>query len=442
MEISLTEMLQARENRAFRQLKLLGEYKKPLLSFTMNIAGPIKDSEAIRRGFEIGLRDITRLLAVEKIPCLHSEQIRESTGWEEMMVLSAPAEKIKSLTTELEEATPLGRLFDMDVLDENGEKLSRGIPRRCLICGEVAQACARSRTHSVEELQKKTNEILEEAILDDDSDFAAQMALQSLMYEVAVTPKPGLVDCANNGSHRDMDIFTFQRSIAALAPYFSECVRIGRNTRGLKPCDTLSAMRFCGKMAEGRMFAATNGVNTHKGAVFSMGLLCGALGRLDRSEWKSPEKILTVCADMSSELMGDFDNAENTIGQNLYREYGITGIRGQAAAGYPAVLNTGLPKLEEGLARGINFNESACAALLAMTAQTVDTNMIHRGGIEAQRRKAEEIAALLEKEPFPKRETLEKLDKDFITENLSPGGCADLLSMTFMLWLLKGEKDV
>lgn len=438
MEVSLTEILAARERRAAEQQELRRRFGRPVVCFTMNIAGPVKDSPRIRRGFAHGLRELLGLLEVEQLPVLHRQSVRAHTGWEELLVVDAPAAPLKALTTQLEEATPLGRLFDLDVLDAAGKKLSRPQPRRCLICGGPAQICARSRAHGVPELQAKTNALLDEAILDEDSHLAARLAQQALLYEVAVTPKPGLVDRLGCGSHRDMDFFTFQRSAAVLYPYFVQCVRIGRTTREQEPVRTLEALRFPGKQAEARMREATGGVNTHKGSIFSFGLLCAVLGRLEREQWQ-PEQVLSVCAAMSRELPGELTAGGSTAGQRLYRKYGLTGVRGQAAAGYPAVLHIGLPKLEEGLSRGLSLNDAACAALLALIVGTEDTNLIHRGGLARQREVVRELSALLEQDPFPSRETLEHLDREFIRDHLSPGGSADLLAMTLMLWFLQSE---
>lgn len=438
MEVTLTEILESRERRVQRQQELLRQYRKPLISFTMNIAGPVKYNDRIQRGFAIGLRDLEQLLRVEHIPCLHRSVSYAPTGCEALLVSDAPAEQLKALTTELEEHSALGRLFDMDVLDVQGKKLSRSTLRRCLLCDEIAQVCARSRAHSVAALWERTDAILQDAILDEDSRFAARAAQQALLYEVGVTPKPGLVDRANNGSHRDMDFFTFQRSTAALYPYFEDCVRIGYATRALPPTETLSRLRFPGKLAEGRMLAATGGVNTHKGAIFSLGILCGALGRLEREAWAQPDIVLSVCGAMAAQLMTDFTSPRSTVGQQLYHEYHITGIRGQAAAGYPAV-KLGLQKLEAGLAQGLPLNEAACAALLVLMTAITDTNMIHRGGLQRQQEITAELAALLETTPFPNEAQLRQLDRDFMKENLSPGGSADLLALTLMLWFLKTE---
>lgn len=437
MEAALLEMLEVREMRARRQRELLAHYRRPLVSFTMNIAGPVKDSGPIRRGFEMGLEDLRRLLRAEQAAVLHREVKGGHTGWEALLAVDAPARRLKDLTTQLEEYTPLGRLWDMDVLSPSGEKLERAVPRRCLICGAPAHACARSRAHTLSALQEKTGEILRQAIDEADCRLAAQLAQQALLYETGVTPKPGLVDRANRGSHRDMDFFTFQRSAAALYPFFQECARIGRQTRTLPPARTLEKLRFPGKMAEGRMRAATGGVNTHKGAIFSMGILCGALGRMERADWHEPRAVLALCGEMAAGLLEEFQRPGDTVGHALYRDHGITGVRGEAAAGFPAVQALGLPRLEEGLARGKSLNDAACGALLALIAQTQDTNLIHRGGLERQQAVAAELSALLAADPFPSRAVLRQLDRRFMHEALSPGGCADLLGITLMLHFLK-----
>ena len=372
------------------------------------------------------------------------EEVREKTGNECILLVDAEPLTVKAITAELEDHAPIGRLFDMDVLRPDGSKVERqelGLPgRKCLLCGESAQVCARSRKHSVAELQAKTREILQEAVDEWDSREAARLACQALLYEVAITPKPGLVDRENSGSHRDMDFFTFQASAASLQPYFAQCVRIGR--QGGAPEETLRALRLPGKLAEAEMRRATVGVNTHKGAIFSMGILCGALGRLDRESWGNPDRILDECAAMAKGIVSEdyrdlTPETAKTAGQKLYLRYGITGVRGQAEAGFPAVREAGLPTLEAALAAGKNINEASCAALLALLVHTADTNMIHRGGFDGMQQATLEVREILDRENFPSRETLESLDKRFIEKNLSPGGSADLLALTLFLHFLR-----
>lgn len=443
MEVSLTEMLEAREKRAWRQRELL-KLGRTMICFTMNIAGPIKNSPLIGSGYDLGKRLLLGQLDVAGVAVSDFEEVREKTGNECILLADAEPLAVKAITAELEDCAPIGRLFDMDVLRPDGSKVERqelGLPgRRCLLCGESAQVCARSRKHSVEELQAKTREILREAVDEADSREAARYACQALLYEVAITPKPGLVDRENSGSHRDMDFFTFQASAAALQPYFAQCVRIGR--QGGAPEKTLRALRLPGKLAEAEMRRATGGINTHKGAIFSMGILCGALGRLDREIWGNPDRILDECAAMAKGIVSEdyrdlTPETAKTAGQKLYLRYGITGVRGQAEAGFPAVREVGLPALYTALGMGMDINEAGCAALLELIVHTADTNMIHRGGYEGMLRARLAVKSALERDGFYSRRTLEELDAYFIENNLSPGGSADLLALTLLLFFLK-----
>ena len=448
MEVSLMEMLDARERRAQRQMQLLQQYGTTLICFTMNIAGPVKNSPLIRRGFEMGRRLLEQQLMVAKAKILHFEEINENTGNEAIFVLDCDALTAKRAAVIIEDHTEAGRLFDMDVLRPDGSKVDRQElkldARRCLLCGGIAQNCARSRTHTVQQLQERTQQLLETALAHYDAKRIARLACQALLYEVAVTPKPGLVDRANSGSHQDMDFFTFQASAAALWPYFETCAEIGMDTRQLLPEQTFARLRVPGMMAEGEMLRSTGGVNTHKGAIFSLGILCAALGRMGWEYADKPEWLLYECSQMTAGLVEkDFAGltAENakTAGQKLYLRHGITGVRGQAEAGFPAVLKVGLPKLEEGLSKGLSINDAGCAALLSMLAAAADTNIISRSDYETQQRIALETAILLQKTPFPEEAVLKQMDQDFIEKNLSPGGTADLLAMTYFLYLLKED---
>ena len=450
-EVSLLEMLDARECRAHRQQELLEQYHKPLICFTMNIAGPIKDSPLIRRGFARGQQLLRQQFFRAKLSPLHTDSHCETTGCEAFYVLDADPLVIKKFTTDIEDATPLGRLFDMDVLRPDGTKVDREelnlAGRRCLICGGPAKVCSSRRVHTVAELQAKTTEILTETMDTWDAATAAQQAVRALLYEVTTTPKPGLVDRRNSGSHTDMDSFTFMSSAAALYPYFEACAKTGRETMDLPAPETFAALRPLGCEAEGEMLDATNGVNTHKGAVFSIGITCAALGRLNRAEWCDPARVLQEVAAMTSGLTKqDFADitAENavTAGQKLFVQYGITGVRGQVEAGLPVVLHYGLPVLENGLKLGYDINRAGCAALLEILAHSTDTNMIARSSRERQLAWAARVKMLLGQTPYPDDDTLVELDDQFITENLSPGGSADLLALTYLLHFFKTEENL
>lgn len=436
----LTQILNARERRALRQETLLAQYALPLVSFTMNIAGPVKNSLPIRRAFRLGRGQLLDSLEQLRAPILHREELDQDTGCEGLYVVDMPSHALKALACQIEEGSDLGRLFDLDVLDPDGEKLTRPMPRHCLICGKSAAECARSRTHTVAQLQAKTQEILSTALENHDAETAAVLAVRALLYEVCTTPKPGLVDRANNGSHRDMNFFTFLDSAPALGPYFAQCVRIGRRTAAEPASCTLARLRWPGRLAETAMLRATGGVNTHKGAIYTLGLACGALGRLP--SWEEPGRILDEIAAMTvgtveRELSGLDEHSASTSGQKFYLQYGVCGVRGEAQAGFPAVRNYGLPVLENGLAQGKSIDEAGAAALLTLLAHTTDTNMIARGGAECQRDEALRLERWLEQTPYPSLADIRELDREYIQRSLSPGGSADLLALCYLLHFLK-----
>lgn len=438
MEVSLMDILNARDARAQRQRELLDRFGKPLICFTMNIAGPEKVNPLILEGFALGRELLDAQLA--GLPILLEEYRTAPTGCELMLVVDADAEKLKAITTEIEDAFPVGRLFDMDVLAPDGTKLSRGEigqpERRCLLCDKPAYQCSRSRAHSVAQLREETTRILTDALREKKAKTIAALAQKALLYEVCVTPKPGLVDRRNSGSHRDMDIFTFMSSTAALGPYFETCARIGFSEPD--PEAAFEKLRFHGRMADLAMLRATGGVNTHKGAIFTLGLLCCAAA----AKGPGTDAILNRCADMTKGIVdrdfaGITAETAQTNGQKLYAKYGITGIRGEAEAGFPTVANAGLPALEKTLADGCSEDEAGCAALLAILAAADDTNLIARSSRETQLQVRQIVSRLIQEDPRPSETVLTDLDSQFIRDNLSPGGSADLLSATWFLHFLK-----
>lgn len=159
-QVILTDMLLCRERRAQIQDTFLSQYHCPVISFCMNIPGPVKTNEQIRAAFESGKTALLTRLEQTSAEIKNFLEIHEKTGDELLLAVDYPAQKIKDLTTEIEETHPVGRLFDLDVIDTDGQKLSRNTYRKCIICGSQAQKCARTRKHSVEEMQTKIDDML------------------------------------------------------------------------------------------------------------------------------------------------------------------------------------------------------------------------------------------------------------------------------------------
>ena len=435
MEVSIQEILLAREQRVVRQQLVQKEFSTPIICFSMNIAGPVKNSPLIRRGFAAGLTMLDARLPKEAV--LSRQVWNEPTGCEALYAVSMDPAELKRLCTAIEESCPLGRLFDIDVLDTQGKKLERSTQRSCLVCGAPGRVCAAGRLHAVSQLQAVTTDILTAHLAAADAQAIAQTAMESLLEEVHITPKPGLVDRRNNGSHRDMDLALFEASARCLKPYFLRCIAIGQETAHLPPVETFPLLRKAGITAEQQMLQTTGGINTHKGAIYTMGVLCGALGRLWTPE--SPigqrSRLFSLCKELTAaSTRADFAAMTGaTAGQRLYLQQGLRGIRGEVSDGLPSVADISLPAYEAALSQGHDPQYAGAVALLHLIAKVQDTNLYHRGGPEGAAWAAAQAQTLLERSPYPTREQLEALDDAFIARNLSPGGCADLLAVTCFL---------
>ena len=395
-------MLLARDRRASRQAALLSRYGRPVISFTMNIAGPVKDSPLIRYAFRSGLRKL------EALPCaqLCREVIFEPTGPEALLVYETQdAQLLKAFCIRLESEGEAGRLFDLDVLDANGEKLSRETGRTCLVCGGPVSVCSRSRAHGLEAITARTRTILEAFA----AETLGEMAENALLAEVHFTPKPGLVDEANNGAHRDMDVPLFERSAHALRPCFEDFVRLG--IQGASP----AALQQAGVRAEQAMFAATGGVNTHKGAIYSGALLLHAAGRL-----LSGEEEGDLC-ELAAQTAAAIPAPTGTHGAAVRAQCG--GIRTEAVSGYPTA---------QAVLRQLRQSGPLDALLLSMS-RLDDSTLWHRGGAEGAQLVRSRAADILAAPASEREARTRRLDAELIERNLSPGGSADLLAMAFFL---------
>ena len=260
----------------------------------------------------------------------------------------------------------------------------------------------------------------------------AELAVSALLAEVWTTPKPGLVDRNNNGAHTDMDLTMFERSALALETSFLQCAEAGECLKHDLPI-LAAKLRTIGLQAESRMYEATGGVNTHKGAIFSMGILCAAVAM----EFKSLCELQEHCRQLAAALL-EIDTASGTHGLAARETAGTGGIRAEAGSGFDTAFSIGLPALEEALAVGCRENHACIYALLRIIASTEDSNLVHRGGACGMDFAQKEAVRLTEHGPAAlDLEEVLTLDGEFIKRNLSPGGSADLLAFSIMLYRLK-----
>jgi triphosphoribosyl-dephospho-CoA synthase len=269
----------------------------------------------------------------------------------------------------------------------------------------------------------------------------SQGAVRALHAELALEPKPGLVSYRDNGSHSDMNASTLFKSLFALRGFFGEVARAGWQTRHLAELQSL------GLLAEARMLKSTGGINTHRGAIFSLGLLCAAGGLLaaQRSifsalrlrealldQWGESLRSRAAQARCSSALcMGQPSNGQLSNGQRVAQRFQLRSAPEEAAEGFPTLFEVALPALQEAIALGMPPRAAKVHCLFATMAALDDTNVAHRGGREAMDFVKGQATGFIESGSVWQLDWLNQarhIHAEFVERRLSPGGAADMLA--------------
>ncbi|MGT2832169.1 triphosphoribosyl-dephospho-CoA synthase CitG [Streptococcus halotolerans] len=286
-------------------------------------------------------------------------------------------------------------------------------------------------------------------------DNISRAALKSLLYEVSLSPKPGLVDRFDNGAHDDMTFQTFIDSALSLAPFFESYLTIGFDTSDQSPQAVFQQLRQTGIAAEKAMFTVTKGINTHKGVNFSLAVILGATGRwlaqtgrnLTKDYRFSKEDSCAIgqvaaelCSDVLAMDLKDLETKKHlSYGERLYLDYGITGPRGEASAGFPTVITKALPFLRHEIQQRGPKDDVQLKLLLYLMTFVEDGNLIHRGGIAAWQTVKKEAAQLLDHHlsDAALKKAISEYNTILINRHLSPGGSADLLALTLFFAFLE-----
>jgi triphosphoribosyl-dephospho-CoA synthase len=259
----------------------------------------------------------------------------------------------------------------------------------------------------------------------------AQLAVDSLTDEALLTPKPGLVDAASSGAHDDMTIELMLRSANSLQATFAEMAVFSNR---LPPGQALrEKLAEIGRRGEQTMFVVTSGINTHKGAIWALGLLIA--GATIHGPLASPQQIAAT-AGLIARYPDRYGPGFQTNGKRAGDRYGVHGALGEAQLGFPHIINVALPVLWFARKNGIPETSARLDALLALIAELDDTCILHRGGMDALRlakEGAKKAISLGGSSTSEGHETLLELDRKFIFLNISPGGSADLLAAALFL---------
>lgn len=454
MNLALKKILQAKENRAFLKNDLLIN-KTIILSFTLNIPGFPKSNPTINVFFTYVLNELKAYLLANRINIdLKSENnfIDDAGNYYLAQIKNCKksASQIKLLTEIFEKQHKLGRLIDVDITDKNGNYISSKKLKACFYCNEKpAIICMHEKSHSYKELRnfifKKINSYI---IIEKNKNLAQKLssiALKSILYEVSLSPKPGLVDFLSSGAHKDMNYYTFLNSSSALAPFFLEFAKKGFLFNE-ELSQALPIIRVIGLNAENAMFKATKKINTQKGIIFLMGISLFASAYTIKKNtifnldyFKNTVK--EICLNLVHNELSD-SNLEVTHGELSYKKFGIkgAGARYEAEQGFPTIINNSLQVLENNFNENLflekeKINYALKKTLLKIISVNNDSNILFRKGI-----KTLEILKEKAKIAFKDDKKYKELCEFCLNENISPGGSADLLAVTIFIYFVKEIK--
>jgi triphosphoribosyl-dephospho-CoA synthetase len=279
-----------------------------------------------------------------------------------------------------------------------------------------------------------------------------RLATDALIAEASLSPKPGLVTPVSSGAHQDMDYRLFVVSARALEACFEACAFAGETAArfGASPGSLLGTLRTIGREGELAMFRATGGINTHKGAIFCLGLLSAAIAYLHAQTREQKEErflgdcacewVASLCSGLvERELSAAISTTPATAGERMFREHGARGARGQAEDGYPLLKDRILPILRADQDPGSDAFTRACLeALILSMSELEDSCLLSRGGragLEGVRVAATRVRRTHHPALGLGLNDLHDLDAYLCGQGLSPGGSADMLAAGIFLVL-------
>jgi holo-ACP synthase / triphosphoribosyl-dephospho-CoA synthase len=318
----------------------------------------------------------------------------------------------------LEENHPIGRFIDIDVYNKT-EGFSRKQKRKCFICGNEVIECMRNQNHSFLELML----VIEESVFNYYQESLKKIINESILAELELDPKFGLVTPTTSGSHQDMNYNLMIEAKKAIIPYLLEMFRLAAKATDLK--SLIPQLRKVGVEAEKSMLAVTEGINAYKGLIFNLGLVVSALGyKLSRF---SDANIFDISSEFGKILWSDYQFDSESFGDEAYRNYQILGIKGETLSGFVHVKEA-LKTLSD------LSSEARLKTLVYFIAHIEDTNLLKRAKSIQRYRDVKERFLNLD---LSNKEEVERLNEYCIENNLSFGGSADLLVIAVFIKKIK-----
>jgi holo-ACP synthase / triphosphoribosyl-dephospho-CoA synthase len=443
----LDSILLARNERSFLRRQIALD-EKPSVSFNLNIPGFPKSNDITSIFFGLCLEQLKLYLQAHLINFDDKKSVSRTDFAGEFFIgainfRSLEIYQVKEICEQFENQHALGRFLDVDVTDSKGLAVSSGKAKPCFFCGQKpAISCMREKAHPQEDLRrymfaemaKWNRQQFERQICKK----LASFALQSILFEISLTPKPGLVDKSGSGCHKDMDYTSFLASSAAISAYFEDIAREGFKFQNQDWSTALPIIRKIGLEMEVAMFQATNGVNTQKGIVFLMGIALFAAAHSFANDNNFQDLNFQGIVKLIGNKLVEKELTESkqqakTHGEKMFSKYGLGGARAEAENGFPMVFRFGLPVLQ----KYGNLSDMALRkAFLAIASQNSDTNILHRSSSKVlQEFKFLAYRAYLSESTAEYQELIEFCQK----ENISPGGTADLLAISVFIYLINNQ---
>jgi holo-ACP synthase / triphosphoribosyl-dephospho-CoA synthase len=418
----MNAILEAREARDALIKVLSSQQDATLIQAKANIPGPDKHIVEAR----ILLRSMTSALTRELKATTHIIGDDIDGPYAILLTDHSPHEA-KTHAIRIEESHPLGRLFDIDVMDRNGNPIPRTesgfTHRRCLLCDKPAVICRLEGNHRTDALLVRIKEMVKDHL----AGVASTLMTEAIMRELDLEDKFGLVTPTSCGAHPDMDHQLMVLAKEAISPFFSRVFKDGWETEDDN--ERFRHARDFGLLAEKAMDEATGGVNCYKGLIFSSFLFLSAFGHCMRMD-QTTDGIFGIIQRMTEGITRELSNGPMTSGRKAYAAHGFTGARGEAERGYPSV-GKALMKVH---LEGLTDDRSLRNILKDLVLASEDTVLLKRSGsYERYMAIKDMIASLDTDDPFEVR----AFSRFMSDHGFSPGGAADLLVMTVFMDSLK-----
>ncbi|MGV6846001.1 MAG: triphosphoribosyl-dephospho-CoA synthase [Lutibacter sp.] len=450
---NLTKILSAKEARKEIRKKLAAN-QFATISVSLNIAGYPKNNSVTQQFFDLILDELKVFFIANRINISIDKKIKiiDEAGnfyCNKIEDKTINLNNLKLLTEEFEQNHEVGRLIDVDVFNKNGYPISSHKTKNCLLCEKPATVCMREKNHEYKVLRKfsfeKIQFYLNSMHKKDLLQAICEMANKAILYEVSVTPKPGLVDFEDSGAHSDMNYFTFLNSCAAITPFWLEIGTLAFNYNGDLE-KALPEIRKIGIRAENKMLFATNNANTHKGLIFIMGLSVFAIIKsliennyiFESTFFRN--KVQKIAKNLIEKELKLSNNKSNSHGEITYQKFGLkgAGARYQAENGFPVIFEKALPFLNNNLNNEILQDKEALNGILKKTllliiANVNDSNVLYRNSSEAENLKKKAYLT------FQNKMDYKELCEFCKEKNLSPGGSADLLALSIFLYFIQNK---